>query len=80
LIPFAGGIIIIILCALDSSPGDNRYGPSPKPGIGGPGGYGNPAMYGQQPYGQQPYGQQPYGEPPYPSQPYGNEPPYPPQP
>jgi hypothetical protein len=75
LIPFAGGIIIIILCALDSSPGDNRYGPSPKPGIGGPGGYGNPAMYGQQPYGQQPY-----GEPPYPSQPYGNEPPYPPQP
>ena len=25
-----GGIVILIFCALDSDPGDNQYGPSPK--------------------------------------------------
>lgn len=80
LIPLVGGIILIVLLALDSTPGDNRFGPSPKPGIGG--GYGNAPLYGQQPYGQQaPYGGPPqYGQqPPFGApQPYGNEPPYPP--
>jgi uncharacterized membrane protein YhaH (DUF805 family) len=32
LIPFVGAIILIVFAALDSSPGDNRYGPNPKAG------------------------------------------------
>jgi uncharacterized membrane protein YhaH (DUF805 family) len=30
LIPAVGGIILIVLLCLDGTPGDNRYGPSPK--------------------------------------------------
>lgn len=30
LIPFVGGLIVIILMALDSDPGMNEYGPNPK--------------------------------------------------
>lgn len=30
LIPFVGGLILIVLTVLDSSPGTNQYGPSPK--------------------------------------------------
>lgn len=32
LIPFFGGIVILIFCIQDSQPGDNEYGPSPKYG------------------------------------------------
>lgn len=46
LIPF-GGIVLIVLFALDSTPGDNTYGPNPK-GVGGMGappvGYGMPPV------------------------------------
>ena len=30
LIPLVGEIILIVWCATDSQPGDNRYGPNPK--------------------------------------------------
>jgi uncharacterized membrane protein YhaH (DUF805 family) len=30
LIPAVGGIILLVLVCLDGTPGDNRYGPSPK--------------------------------------------------
>jgi len=30
LIPAVGGIILLVLLCLDGTPGDNRYGPSPK--------------------------------------------------
>ncbi len=30
LIPAVGGLILLVLLALDGTPGDNRYGPSPK--------------------------------------------------
>ena len=30
LIPAVGGIALIVLCALDSNPGPNQYGPNPK--------------------------------------------------
>lgn len=30
LIPLIGGIILIVFMCLDSEPGDNKYGPSPK--------------------------------------------------
>ncbi|MFN8659007.1 MAG: DUF805 domain-containing protein [Candidatus Obscuribacterales bacterium] len=30
LIPFVGGIVILVLMCLEGSPGDNRFGPSPK--------------------------------------------------
>lgn len=29
-IPFIGGIVLLIFCCLDSTPGDNQYGPNPK--------------------------------------------------
>ncbi|WP_380176716.1 DUF805 domain-containing protein [Kineococcus sp. DHX-1] len=61
LIPFVGGIILIVFCAQDSVPGPNQYGPNPK-GVGdgygqfpgqppqfGPNQYGQPGQYGQQP-------------------------------
>ncbi len=35
LIPFVGPIIVIVFLFLDSTPGDNRYGPNPK-GLGAP--------------------------------------------
>ncbi|TAK60993.1 DUF805 domain-containing protein [Methylobacter sp.] len=30
LIPVIGGIVLLIFMALDSTPGDNQYGPNPK--------------------------------------------------
>jgi uncharacterized membrane protein YhaH (DUF805 family) len=83
------GWIILIVWFCQDSQGDNKYGPSPKPGMAGPGGY-PPGPYGQpqNPYGQppaNPYGQQnpygqppppnPYGDPPPPTNPYGDPPP-----
>jgi uncharacterized membrane protein YhaH (DUF805 family) len=34
LIPFVGAIVLIVFMAMDSQPGDNQYGPSPKGGAG----------------------------------------------
>jgi uncharacterized membrane protein YhaH (DUF805 family) len=62
LVPF-GGIVTLVFFCMDSQPFPNRYGPSPKPQVGGwPQGPYPPAGYGQ------PYGQQPYPQPPYPPQ------------
>ena len=30
LIPFVGGIVLLVFCCLDSQPGENKYGPNPK--------------------------------------------------
>jgi len=30
LVPLVGGIVLLVFALLDSDPGDNRYGPSPK--------------------------------------------------
>ena len=30
LVPVAGGIVLLVFALIDSDPGDNRYGPSPK--------------------------------------------------
>jgi uncharacterized membrane protein YhaH (DUF805 family) len=30
LVPIVGGIILLVLLCLDSTPGDNRFGPNPK--------------------------------------------------
>lgn len=30
IIPILGGIVLLIFCCLDSSPGDNEYGANPK--------------------------------------------------
>ena len=40
-IPVVGSIILLVFYVMDSTPGDNQYGPNPK-GVGGPpmGGYG----------------------------------------
>ena len=49
-VPFVGGIILLVFDCLDSTPGDNTYGPNPK-GVGGgyPGqGGGYPQGYPQQ--------------------------------
>ena len=35
LVPF-GGIVLIVFDCLDSEPGPNRFGPSPKQPVGGP--------------------------------------------
>ena len=35
LIPFIGAIVLLVFMALDSQPGDNKYGPNPK-GTAGP--------------------------------------------
>ena len=54
LVPF-GGIVTLVFTCLDSEPHPNRYGPSPKPGVAGFSGYGQPyppVGYGQQPYPQ----------------------------
>ena len=52
IVPF-GGIVILVFECMDSTPGDNAYGPSPKGvagvGYGQPGGYGQPPAYGQPP-------------------------------
>jgi len=31
-IPVGGAILLLVLCALDSQPGENQYGPNPKQG------------------------------------------------
>ena len=36
LIPLVGGIILIVFAALDSQPGENRFGPNPKDNISQP--------------------------------------------
>lgn len=41
LVPFVGGIALLVFECMDSQPGTNQYGPSPK-GLGGP----NPGAYG----------------------------------
>ena len=86
-IPFVGGIILIVFCALPTSPQAVRYGP---PGAAGPyDPYGSPGPYGGyqevQPgsypggspagYGppQQGYGQQGYGQQGYGQQDYGQQ-------
>jgi uncharacterized membrane protein YhaH (DUF805 family) len=33
MVPFIGGIILLIYLIEDSSPGDNQYGPNPKAGL-----------------------------------------------
>jgi uncharacterized membrane protein YhaH (DUF805 family) len=38
LVPFVGWIVLLVFLCLDSTPGDNKYGPNPK-GVGGQGGY-----------------------------------------
>ena len=30
LVPFVGGIVLLVMAALDSTPGENRFGPNPK--------------------------------------------------
>jgi len=35
LVPVIGGIVLLIFMVLDSQPGDNEYGPSPKAGPAG---------------------------------------------
>jgi uncharacterized membrane protein YhaH (DUF805 family) len=30
LVPFIGGLILLIMMLLDSTPGTNQYGPNPK--------------------------------------------------
>jgi uncharacterized membrane protein YhaH (DUF805 family) len=37
LVPFAGGIVLLVFACLDSEPGPNRFGPSPKPALAYPG-------------------------------------------
>lgn len=32
-IPFVGGIILLVFTVMDSTPGDNQYGPNPKGGV-----------------------------------------------
>ncbi|MFD0481309.1 DUF805 domain-containing protein [Kineococcus sp. GCM10028916] len=54
LAPF-GGIVLLVFCVMDSTPGPNQFGPNPK-GIGdfapygqfpsGPNQYGNPSQFG----------------------------------
>ncbi|MCW2673094.1 MAG: hypothetical protein JWP14_1683 [Frankiales bacterium] len=46
LIPFVGGLILLIFTVMDSTPGPNQYGPNPKEGGYGtpPPGYAAPAV------------------------------------
>ncbi len=82
LIPYLGGLVVMILCASKTSPAAVQYGP-PYPDAGYPTqgylqpGYGQPQFYGQQGYdqpghGQQGYGQQAYGQPDMTSSPSGD--------
>lgn len=43
LVPFVGGIVLLVFFVMEGTPGDNQYGPNPK-GMGGatPMGYGPP--------------------------------------
>jgi uncharacterized membrane protein YhaH (DUF805 family) len=82
IIPFVGGLILIVLFVMPSH-GDNQYGPaagSGGQGFGGPAPGGGPG-YGEPGDGQPGYGQPGYGQPPSASggPDYGNPPPPPPQ-
>jgi uncharacterized membrane protein YhaH (DUF805 family) len=33
LVPLVGGIVLLVFMLLDSTPGDNQYGPNPKEGV-----------------------------------------------
>jgi len=33
LVPFIGGIVLIVFCVQDSQPGSNQYGPNPKEAV-----------------------------------------------
>ncbi|HET9647676.1 MAG TPA: DUF805 domain-containing protein [Microlunatus sp.] len=79
LIPSVGGIILLVLCVMPTSPQAPKYGPPiPEgwnpiyPGSAAPQGYGQPP-YGQQGYGQQGYGPQGYGQQRYGQQGYGQQ-------
>jgi uncharacterized membrane protein YhaH (DUF805 family) len=88
-IPYLGGFIVLILCAMQTSPAAGNYGPpypdygygyQPQGGYGQlpPGeGYGQQPGYGQsgtvQGYGQPTYGDQGYGQPTYGDQGYGQQ-------
>jgi uncharacterized membrane protein YhaH (DUF805 family) len=37
LVPFVGGIVLLVFACLDGEPGPNRFGPSPKPVLAYPG-------------------------------------------
>ena len=41
LVPFVGGIVLLVFACLDSTPGPNQFGPNPK-GIGNPADQYNP--------------------------------------
>ncbi|SPF68802.1 Protein of unknown function (DUF805) [Propionibacterium ruminifibrarum] len=70
LVPWVGGLIVLILCALEPNRGPNMYGPDPLDPSGQSLGLTNPYA---QPYGQ-PAGQ-PYAGPTA-GQPYGSAQPY----
>jgi|SRR5215210_7719983 len=36
LVPFVGAVVLLVFECLDSTPGDNQYGPSPKYVVGAP--------------------------------------------
>jgi uncharacterized membrane protein YhaH (DUF805 family) len=72
LIPYLGSFIVLVLCALQTSPAAAKYGP-PDPDYGY--GYQPQGLYGQQPYPGQGYGRQPgEGQPTYHDQGYGQGP------
>lgn len=56
LIPWVGGLILLVLAALPTSPAGARFDK---------GAYGGAQAYGQDPYGYPPYGQDPYGQSQY---------------
>jgi uncharacterized membrane protein YhaH (DUF805 family) len=76
LIPYLGGLVVMILCASKTSPAAVQYGP-PYPDAGYPTqgylqpGYGQPQVYGQHGYDQQGHGQPLYGQPGNDQQAYG---------
>jgi hypothetical protein len=67
LLTLTAGIVLTVFLCLNSSPGPNKYGPSPKPAMlpTGSDGYYPPAGYGS-PYGSL---EQPPARDPYSSQP-----------
>ncbi|RLP11956.1 DUF805 domain-containing protein [Propionibacterium australiense] len=73
LVPSVGGIIVLVLCALEPNRGPNMYGPDPLDPTSS-----SQAMAGL--YAAQPYGgaqpAQPYGATGYPAQPYDSANPY----
>jgi uncharacterized membrane protein YhaH (DUF805 family) len=76
LVPFVGGVILLVFLCTDSQPGPNQFGPNPKEPTP-PAGYGGPG------YGQPGYGQPGYGYPQQPGYPqqggYPQQPGYPQQ-